>query len=316
MRAAVADLWSQIPRGRAATYGDLAEALGDRVAARWVGHAALHHDHGSGCACHRLVQADGKIGQYVGGPSAKAHLLRSEGIRVHGGRVDLKAHRCATFRSERPLAQLRAIQTVVAARLRVERPDRRPTSVGGIDTSYADEEMGVAAYTLFARGGGRPVWSTTVGCPIRFPYIASFLSFRELPLLLALLEHVREARRLPDVLLVDGSGILHPRRAGLASHLGVAADLPTIGVTKSHLIGTVVRWPKGSRSSSPVTVDGDVVGAAMRGGGTSRKPIYVSPGHGVDVATAVETVAASLVGHRLPEPLHWADRISRDAARG
>jgi len=316
MQAAVADLWSQIPPGHVATYGDLAEALGDRAAARWVGHAALHHDHGCGCACHRLVRADGTIGQYVGGPSAKAYLLRSEGIPLHGGRADLKPHRWATFRSERPLAQLRAIQTAVAARLRAERPDRRPTSVGGVDTSYVGEEMGVVAYTLFARCGSRPVWSTTVRRPVRFPYIASFLSFRELPLLLALLERVREARRLPDVLLVDGSGILHPRRAGLASHLGVAADLPTIGVTKSHLIGTVIRRPKRGCPSSPVTVDGEVLGAAMLGGGTSRKPIYVSPGHGVDVATAVETVAASLAGHRLPEPLYWADRISRDAARG
>lgn len=313
VQSAAIGLWSQIPRGRVATYGDLADALGDRVAARWVGHYALNHDHRAGCPCHRLVRADGTVGGHVDGEAAKARVLRKENVPWRGGRVDLEACRFTQFRTRRPLAALRAAQEAAAGRVRIAPLAAVARTVGGVDTSYIGPHQAVAAYVLLPRGGDRPVWSTSIRHAVAFPYISSFLSFRELPLLLELLDRVRQAGRLPDVLLVDGSGILHPRRIGLAAHLGVEADVPTIGVTKRHLVGRVERrqgwW-------QAVSVAGQVVGAAMRGGGTSRKPIYVSPGHRADVATAADTVAACLAGHRLPEPLYWADRLSRDEAAG
>ena len=97
----------------------------------------------------------------------------------------------------------------------------------------------MAAYALVETETGRLVWSATVRRRVAFPYISTYLSFREIPIYLDLLDEVRAAGRLSEVLLVDGSGILHHRHAGVASHLGVVASLPTVGVTKKLLCGRV-----------------------------------------------------------------------------
>src|SRR5207244_392523 len=96
-----------------------------------------------------------------------------------------------------------------------------PRFVGGVDVSYRGAHEGVAAYALVEVASGKLVWSTMIRRPVRFPYITSYLTFRELPLLVALIEEVRAQDRLAPVVMVDGTGRLHPRRAGIASHLGV-----------------------------------------------------------------------------------------------
>ena len=118
-----------------------------------------------------------------------------------------------------------------------------------------------------------------------------------------------------ELVLVDGNGILHQRRAGIASHLGVLASLATIGVTKKLLCGSVALEGIEPEESRPVVLDDRVIGLALRATAGSRRPIFLSPGHRTNLAFAECAVRRLLRGRRLPEPLYWADRISRQAGR-
>lgn len=319
LAALLEDLLAQIPRGRVATYGGLAEALGNPIAARWVGHYMLHHSHHAGCPCHRVVRADGQVGLYIAGDAAdKARRLADEGVTASDGRVDLAEHGFDGFQSDRPLARLREVQEAVARQVTLTRRTRLPELLAGVDVSYPRENEAVGALALVDLGTGELAWSTTVRRRVVFPYISSYLTFRELPVLLDLVEAARQAgviRGHGEPVLVDGSGILHPRHVGIASHFGVAAGLPTVGVTKKLLVGQVDVEGLRPRQSRPVVHEERAIGVAMRPTAGSRRPIFVSPGHRVDVAFAERMVRMALLGRRLPEPLHWADRLSREAGR-
>jgi deoxyribonuclease V len=309
------ELIAQVPAGRVTTCGALAEALGNRIAARWVGEFALEHDHTAGCPCHRVVRAEGKLGPYIaGGKEVKAKRLAAEGIEVQGDAVDLERCGFDAFVSDRPLEELRRVQEALMERVSLQPRRRIPQTVGGVDVSYSRNGQGVAAYALVETDSGRLAWSTTIRRPVRFPYITTYLSFRELPILLELLEEVRSAGRMSRVLLVDGSGILHQRHAGIATHLGVVASLPTIGVTKKLLCGQVDLEGMQPDESRPVAYQDRLIGVALRTSPKSGRPIIISPGHLLDVVYAERLVRRLLVGHRLPEPLYWADRLSRKEA--
>ncbi len=147
-----------------------------------------------------------------------------------------------------------------------------------------------------------------VAClPVRFPYVPGFLSFRELPAVCAALARLEVA---PDLLLCDGQGLAHPRRFGLACHLGVLTGTPSIGVAKSRLIGA----PRGrlaqvKGSWVPLVDGGEVVGAVVRTR-TGVKPLYVSIGHRVSLETAVEYVLRCTTRYRLPETTRLAHRLA------
>ncbi|MGD0900942.1 MAG: endonuclease V, partial [Thermoguttaceae bacterium] len=273
-----------------------------------------------GCPCHRVVRAGGRIPGSLdrgGSPDAswQAERLQAEEVPSSGGIVDLERYGFDRFASDRPLEKLSLWQRQVLARVRIQSRRRMPRLVGGVDISYAGEEQGVAAYGLVDVATGELAWSATAERPVRFPYISSYLTFRELPLLAALLEEVRAAGRLSSVVLVDGTGILHPRHAGIASHLGVAASVATVGVTKRLLCGQVEIEGMRPMEGRRVALDGDSAGVAIRPTSGSRRPIYVSPGHRVDLAFSERLVRRLLLGHRLPEPLYWADRLSRRHAK-
>jgi len=148
-----------------------------------------------------------------------------------------------------------------------------------------------------------------------FPYISSSLSFREIPVYLDLLDEVRAAGRLAEVLMVDGTGVLHERGAGVASHLGVVANVATIGVTKSMHRGEANLADMTPGESRPVFLNGRLTGAALRPTAGSRRPIFISPGTGLDLAFAEQAARGLLLGRRLPEPLYWADRLTKAARR-
>ncbi len=307
---------AQIPRGRVTTCGALADALGNRIAARWVGYFMLHHEHRDDCPCHRVVRAGGVLGPYAAGsPRDKAERLAAEGVTIHGDRVDLDAFGFDGFASDRPLERLRRVQEQLAAKIRLSRRKTIPRLVAGVDVSYREPDVGVAAYALVDVDTGELAWSTTLCRRVGFPYVSTYLAFRELPILVDLLDEVRKAGRLAELLLVDGTGILHPRRAGIASHLGVAASVPTVGVTKKLLCGKVDLEALGPGQSRPVLLGDRVIGVALRATAGSRRPIFISPGHRSDVAFAERVVRDLLRGRRLPEPLYWADLLSRRSAR-
>ncbi len=145
--------------------------------------------------------------------------------------------------------------------------------------------------------------------PTDFPYVPGLLSFREAPAILAALDRLPER---PDLLLVDGQGRAHPRRFGLACHLGVLADLPTIGVAKSRLVGTHDEPGEARGARSPLLHKGEMIGVVLRTRARVR-PVFVSVGHRISLETAVELVLAAAPRYRLPEPIREADRLTRAA---
>jgi deoxyribonuclease V len=205
-----------------------------------------------------------------------------------------------------------AVQRRLAARVRVEPPARPMRRVAGVDCAFSPDGrwcLAVAVLwdletraTLEERGAARP---------LRFPYVPGLLSFREAPAILAALRALRGA---PDALMVDGQGLAHPRRFGIACHVGVLCDLPTVGVAKSRLVGEH-RAPGARRGSRARLVDaGEVVGAVLRTRDGVR-PLYVSVGHRCDLPSAVALVLACGEGFRLPEPTRRADRCVAAAKR-
>lgn len=306
-------LLAQIPPGKVATCGMLAKALGSAYAAKWVGHFAIHHRHDGVCNCHRIVRAHGELGDYVTGRrSEKIGRLRREGVIFRQETLDLARFGFENFASDFPLVKLRHIQERLARNVSIRPRKRMPKFIGGVDVAYPSAGESQAAYALVETATGRLLWSHRVRRPVRFPYITSFLSFRELPILLDLIAEVRAAGKMAEVILVDGSGILHPHRAGAASHLGVAAGVPTIGVTKKLLCGQVDLEAMQPLESRPVLLEERLLGLAIRPTAGSLRPIFISPGHRVDLPFAEQAVRQLLLGRRLPEPLHWADRGSKE----
>lgn len=309
-------LLAQVPTGHVTTPGALAAALGNPIAARWIGHFLLHHDHDAACPCHRAIRAGGRLGPYIAGDTeAKRLRLQGEGIESVDDTIDLDRYGFESLVSDRPLERLSQLQETVVSMVEIRPWSEMPQWIGGVDVSYAGSGEGVAAYTLVESATGELVWSATIRRPVRFPYISSYLTFRELPLLTELLDEVRAADRLAPVVLIDGTGILHPRHAGIAAHLGVVQSLPTIGVTKKLLCGRVDTEGLHPLESRRVIHDDCEVGVALRPTAGSHRPIFVSPGHGVDLAFAQQVVRQLLRGRRLPEPLYWADRLSRQSAK-
>jgi deoxyribonuclease V len=147
--------------------------------------------------------------------------------------------------------------------------------------------------------------------PLEFPYVPGFLSFREIPALLAALGKLR---RMPDLLFCDGQGYAHPRRMGLASHLGIVLDLPSIGCAKSLLIG--VHDPVGRQQGewSAIRDGEETIGAALRTR-TDCRPVYISSGHRLSLETAVRLTLSVSDGTRVPRPTRDADRFVSQTKR-
>ncbi|MFE1745434.1 deoxyribonuclease V [Coleofasciculus sp. H7-2] len=142
--------------------------------------------------------------------------------------------------------------------------------------------------------------------PTTFPYIPGFLSFREIPAVLDALEKVSIT---PDLILCDGQGIAHPRRFGIASHLGVLIDLPTIGVAKSLLVGKHDELPVEKGAWQPLRYRRETIGAVLRSR-TGVKPVYISSGHRVSLETAIDYVMRCTTKYRLPETTRIADKLA------
>jgi deoxyribonuclease V len=142
-------------------------------------------------------------------------------------------------------------------------------------------------------------------CP--FPYRTGLLSFREVPILAAVLAQLKER---PDVILVDGQGIAHPRGVGLATHLGLVADIPTIGVAKSRLVGEGQEPELAAGSYNPLIWKDKLVGLLLRTQ-TGIKPLYLSPGHRITLPECLEIALGCVTTYRIPLPLRQADLLSR-----
>lgn len=180
--------------------------------------------------------------------------------------------------------------------------------VAGVDVHVA-ERTGLtwAAIALLDGESLELVESVLAARPTSFPYVPGYLSFREIPAVLAALALLREP---PDLVMVDGQGIAHPRGLGIAAHLGVMIDLPTIGVAKSRLYGRHEEPAATKGSRAPLLARGRVIGSVVRTKDNIR-PLYVSVGHRMGLERAVALVLAMATRYRLPEPTRQADKLSR-----
>ena len=180
--------------------------------------------------------------------------------------------------------------------------------VAGVDIAFKDENrITKCAIVVLKFPSLELVESYTVEIPTTFPYIPGYLSFREVP---AILEVFKQVKTIPDLIMCDGQGYAHPRRFGLACHVGVILDIPTIGVAKKLFIGKheEVAIDKGS---SQYLIDHDeTIGAVLR---TRKnvKPVYVSIGHKISLPTAIDYVLQCAVKYRLPETTRLADKLSK-----
>ena len=181
------------------------------------------------------------------------------------------------------------------------------SSVAGVDVGFENKNrLTRAAVVVLTFPELELVEQVMVTQPTRFPYVPGLLSFREAPAILAALAKLE---RLPDVLLCDGQGLAHPRRFGIACHLGVLTDLPSIGVAKKRLVGTHDEPPDTKGEWAALTHEGETVGAVLRSR-AGVKPIYVSSGHRVSLTTAVDLVMRCTTRYRLPETTRRADRLA------
>ncbi len=320
MSAELDRLLGQIPRGRVTTYGDIAEALGDVKAARWVAEALNcieGHWHSDRCSCHRVIRKTGELGGYISDETEKVNRLLAEKVIIRDGKVDLSC-RWSDFVSAAPLRQLAALQDEIAVRVQTDPIIRRPKLVAGVDAAFVGECIISTCVTLsFPELEKCSEWSHVA--KVAFPYIPGYLAFRELPALWELWQRIGETLR-PDLVIVDGNGRLHPRRAGIASCFGVMTGVSTIGIGKSLLCGRVdhsqaLKTRGSDEFSSQPVLDEDEWLADCITRKPKSKPIYASIGHLIDLKSLRVLLPQLFLNHRLPEPVYQADRLSKVVAK-
>ncbi|NOZ04157.1 MAG: deoxyribonuclease V [FCB group bacterium] len=203
----------------------------------------------------------------------------------------------------------KARQIQETLRRRVIREDRflQIRLVAGIDVGFPRREnIAQAAIAVLRLPELDLVDYSVARQTITFPYLPGLLSFRETPVIL---EALQKLALRPDLLLCDGHGIAHPRRFGLASHIGLITGLPTIGVAKTRLIGSHEAVPDKKGAWVPLTHENEIIGAVLRSR-VGVKPIYISIGHKISLETAVKIVCRCLTRYRLPETTRRAHRIA------
>ena len=200
-----------------------------------------------------------------------------------------------------------AIQRKLCARVVVADRLGPVQRVAGIDVGFKDRGAVVRAAVVVLQYPELTLVEQVVSeRPAQFPYVPGLLSFREAPVVLDALAKLAYA---PGLLLCDAQGYAHPRRFGLASHLGVLTDTPAIGVAKTRLIGEHAPVPAQMGAWTPLRDRDEIIGAALRTR-TGVKPLYVSVGHRVCLETALRFVMSCVTKYRLPETTRWAHRIA------
>lgn len=205
--------------------------------------------------------------------------------------------------------QAEEIQRELAARLSQKSEIANPRFIAGIDMSHPDSrDIARGAAVVLRYPELKAIEIRIAEDKLAFPYIPGLLSFRESPLILATCEKLST---IPDLVIVDGQGMAHPRRFGIASHLGLLLETPTIGCAKSRLCGK--HEPPGAEAGSYTELvdNGETIGAVLRTK-TGVEPVYVSVGHKIDLLTALYWVMHCCRGYRLPEP----SRLAHLAASG
>lgn len=205
------------------------------------------------------------------------------------------------------------LQKSLRASVRVEPLKKRVETIAGADISFNKFDPTIYAGIVVLRLPSLEVVEEVgIVSETKFPYVPGLLSFRESP---SVLEAWAKLKTEPDAVMFDGQGIAHPRRVGIASHVGLIINRPTLGCAKSVLVGRFEEPGEERGSWSPMIDKGETIGAALRTK-TRVQPIYVSPGHLIDLAGAIELTLRCDGGYRQPEPTRRAHLLVNALRRG
>ena len=200
----------------------------------------------------------------------------------------------------------RKLQEILQKKVNIIPLKKETKYIAGVDAAFLNNKViGVAC--LYKYPEIHFIEEAYAVTEILFPYIPGFLSFREGPSIITALKGLK---RKPDIILFDGQGIAHPKRLGIASHVGVLLNIPTIGCAKSRLVGTYKEPGPKKGTCSSLLYKKEIVGVVLRTK-DSVKPLFVSPGNRIDIQGSIEIVLACSQRYRIPEPLRRADFISK-----
>lgn len=297
----------QIPEGRVSTYGDIARGLGDVAASRVVGAVLAENALSIGAPCHRVVFSDGRVGWRGAGGGGRERAVRS----LRGERVSIEEDKVVDLESIRftefdipPVLRNLAMEQVLLSERASDRDDFSDLRyVAGIDVAYTSE-VGFGASCLMDAETDEILEEKLIERPARFPYVPGYLGYREMAIVRDLF-----AKKEGIIYLIDGHGRSHPRRFGIASHLGVCLGVPTVGAAKSLLVGKEI--PIDGRKTK-VELDGHILAYGLTKGGKTRT--YVSVGHRVSLETAVDICSRLSKKSSVPMPLRRA-HLMAGAAR-
>ncbi len=203
------------------------------------------------------------------------------------------------------------VQEVLRKQVRIVPLKRYPETIAGVDAAFHEGKV-IAVAVLYDYPGLAPIDESEAVKDITFPYIPGFLSFREGPAVICALEGLEPP---PDIIMFDGQGIAHPKRLGIAAHIGTLLGIPTIGCAKSRLVGSFKEPGPHKGDRSPLIYKDCTVGSVLRSRDRVR-PLFISPGHLIDIDGAVDIVLKCTLRYRLPEPTRMADRRAAILKRG
>lgn len=200
------------------------------------------------------------------------------------------------------------IQNKLKFAIKIEDEFKEINIIGGVDVGYdIKNNLAHSSIVIMDIKDLKPIESVQIFLPNNFPYIPGLLSFREIPAILKALSQIKTS---PDLLMVDGQGIAHPRKMGIATHLGLILDLPSIGIAKSLLAGNFSMPGLKKGEISPLLIKKEQIGVVLRSK-DNVKPLFISPGHKISIKTSLEITLKCLTKYRLPEPTRLADKFSK-----
>jgi len=285
----VFSLIKQIPKGMVTTYKEIAIALGDEIASRAVGQILSKNKELEKIPCYKVIHNDGRVGGYVLGKDEKIKRLESEGIEIKNNRVqNFENLVFRNFVTNFPLKKLKDEQNKMSKKIIIKDTFNEIDWVAGVDVSYKDDKA--KAGLVIMDMDFNVIKEKTILSKPTFPYIPTYLSYREIPIYSKLIHGENF-----DILFVDGNGILHPRKMGIATQLGILLDKPTIGIAKSLLLGEL--------KNNKIFIDGELRGVKVG-------KVFVSPGHKISFKSAI-TLTKRFMKGKLPEPLRLAHQLSR-----
>ena len=291
------DLIRQIPDGKISSYGAVAEALGDKIAARSVGRMMNQNPNADTMPCYKIVHSNGQLGGFGLGVDDKIRRLNEVNIKVENDKiVDFDSLFFKDFETDFPLKKLRQEQITLSKKVSLKDSFKTIETVAGIDVAYPKNEFEQAcgACIVMDYKTKEVIEKKTIFWETSFPYISTYLFYREFPVIRELTSIIKSE---PTVFMFDGNGILHPYGIGLATQTGITLNKPSIGVAKRLLYGNV--------EGGDVKIKGVKKGIAFYASDKIKRPIYVSPGHKISFESTLKIVK-NLSKFKIPEPLRQA----------